>query len=99
MPRPLKKQGLKLNGKPFDLETPSPAALRAVAILSKLPPDELLDMHELAKRAQFSAWSGNGSLVIRSRALEPYTHKYRNRHYFGSETAIQELRRRISEAR
>lgn len=41
---------LKLNGKPFSLRAVPPTALKVLAIVKKLPNDELLDAFELAKR-------------------------------------------------
>lgn len=88
-------KALKLNGAPLVLNQPYKIVSRALEFLRHLPTDELLSTVELARQLGYRAHSGQ---ELRSDPLlNSHRHRFKNKIYFGSEAAIQELKRRINE--
>ena len=80
---------LKLNGKAFDLNAPSPAETKLKAFLDKAPADEIYTLLEICRRA------GIGSSTLgryRPAEYSAIVGKYR---YWGNPKAIAELLRKV----
>jgi hypothetical protein len=83
------KVALKLNGKPLDLNPPTPAADRLLTFLISAPVDEVFTEQMLAEKAKASA----RHLSTKSERFSSFTLLVNGKRYWGSAKAIAELRR------
>ena len=80
---------LKLNGKAFDLNTPSPTETKLKAFLDKAPADEIYTVSELCRRA------GIGSSTLGRYRTAEYSAIVGKSRYWGNPKAIAELLRQV----
>jgi hypothetical protein len=93
---PKKASVLLLNGKPFD-PCPLPKCVSdALAVIKKLPDNELFDAREMAKLMKRNPEGGSLNQLSQHEVLEPYRQRVGPKNYYGTKAAIQELRRRLN---
>jgi hypothetical protein len=83
---------LKLNGKPIDLNPPSPSILKVMAVLEKLGPDDLYDREHMMQMSKLGSSAFKSSMVEACKGHSLLVGKTR---YWGSKQAIASLRKQV----
>lgn len=91
----MKPKTLKLNGKPLDLNPPSPIVSKVIAFLDKSGDDELFTLDQIAEKTSVSL----PGLSFRARGPEfvNYREKVARSYYYGNPAAITELRKQVNQ--
>lgn len=82
---------MRINGKPLELNGPSPAVKKVRDFLLKQGADEVFGTAEIQKHCNVSE-----RITAKTRYFEGLTFRYRGKNYWGSPTAIKNLRKLVS---